>query len=92
VLDSNDSLHHGFGHKNGFTPLFPFGHSLSYTTIEYSNLNVGLVGDEVDVSFDITNTGLVAGMETWLTSPAVQLFGYHRSLEPDLDRGQCYLA
>jgi beta-glucosidase len=51
----------------GVEPLFPFGFGLSYTTFEYSNLEVTpVVTDEpnsVRVSFDITNTGPVAGAE-----------------------------
>lgn len=34
-------------------PLYPFGYGLSYTTFEYSNLQV----KGRDISFDITNTG-----------------------------------
>ena len=47
--------------------LFPFGHGLSYTEFEYSNLRVS--GDEVSdaetvtVSADIKNTGSLAGKE-----------------------------
>jgi beta-glucosidase len=46
--------------KNGVAPLFPFGFGLSYTTFRYDNLVVapqGTAGDEVSVSFDVTNTG-----------------------------------
>ncbi|WP_407270433.1 beta-glucosidase family protein [Radiobacillus sp. PE A8.2] len=39
--------------------LFPFGYGLSYTTFAYSNIQVDL--DKV--TFDVTNTGDVAGME-----------------------------
>ncbi|WP_078549514.1 beta-glucosidase [Litchfieldia alkalitelluris] len=39
--------------------LFPFGFGLSYTTFEYSNLQVS----KDAVTFSITNTGDVAGME-----------------------------
>lgn len=47
-------------------PLFPFGYGLSYTTFEYSNLQVSksvMPGESVQVSFDVTNTGKVAGKE-----------------------------
>ncbi|TXC90688.1 glycosyl hydrolase [Metabacillus litoralis] len=39
--------------------LYPFGYGLSYTTYEYSNILV----DGLNVSFDLTNTGEVAGAE-----------------------------
>ena len=40
-------------------PLFPFGYGLSYTTYEYSGLNVDSQGHRV--SFDVKNTGSRAG-------------------------------
>ena len=43
---------------------YPFGHGLSYTTFAYSNLALSAGKDTVEVSFDITNTGKVAGKET----------------------------
>ncbi|MCC8246178.1 glycoside hydrolase family 3 C-terminal domain-containing protein [Saccharothrix luteola] len=46
----------------GTTPLFPFGHGLSYTTFRYANLAVApAAGQGVSVSFDVTNTGGRAG-------------------------------
>ncbi|SER55456.1 beta-glucosidase [Gracilibacillus ureilyticus] len=39
--------------------LFPFGYGLSYTTFEYSNIEV----NDDEVSFNITNTGEISGME-----------------------------
>jgi len=48
-----------FQQKNE-TPLFPFGFGLSYTHFAYSNLKATKVG----VSFDLRNTGSVAGDET----------------------------
>ena len=49
-------------------PLFPFGHGLSYTTFEYSNLRVTggdqPAGSPVRVQVDVTNQGPRAGSET----------------------------
>lgn len=60
------------GAKTDNSPLFPFGHGLSYTTFEYSNLQVKPVGAGKDfkviVSVDVKNTGKRAGYE------AVQLY------------------
>ncbi|KAI8063910.1 glycosyl hydrolase family 3 N terminal domain-containing protein [Gongronella butleri] len=46
-------------------PLFPFGHGLSYTTFNYSKLQVHAQGkkDEVKVTVTVTNTGNVDGSE-----------------------------
>ncbi len=54
--------------RNNQTPLFCFGHGLSYTTFNYSNLTVSpaaplYVGDRIIVSVDITNTGSRLGEE-----------------------------
>lgn len=63
-------------------PLFPFGHGLSYTTFEYSNLRVDRsranAGDTVNVSVNVKNTGTRAGDEI------VQL--YVSPVEPRLPR------
>jgi beta-glucosidase len=51
-------------------PLFPFGHGLSYTTFEYSDLSATSISDndkaEFTVSITITNTGSVPGREVAL--------------------------
>ena len=46
------------------TPLYPFGHGLSYTSFAYSNLKVNKgVNGEVTVSVDLKNTGTIEGKE-----------------------------
>jgi beta-glucosidase len=56
--------------KHGIEALFPFGHGLSYTSFEYSNLKVnpaGIIARETDfpvtVSGDVRNTGKRKGAE-----------------------------
>ena len=49
------------------SPLYPFGHGLSYTTFSFSNLRVSKpemkVGESAEVSVDVENTGRRAGDE-----------------------------
>ena len=49
------------------TPLYPFGHGLSYTTFKYSDLKISntsfLIGDEVKISVKVSNTGKLNGKE-----------------------------
>jgi beta-glucosidase len=59
--------------SQGIDPLFPFGFGLSYTSFAYSQLRVSQARQQVTVSFDVTNTGSVAGTETpqvYVTLPA----------------------
>ena len=75
------------------TPVFPFGHGLSYTTFKYENLSIGgtsvSTNTSVNVSVDVTNTGTRAGDEvvqlyvaypqsTTLPRPRQQLRGFKR--------------
>ena len=74
--------------KNGVKPLFPFGFGLSYTSFDYSNLDIKAEGKEFIVSFDIKNTGKVAASEVAqvyvgddecsLVRPAKELKGFDK--------------
>ena len=45
-------------------PLYPFGYGLSYTSFEYSNLNVEKTSNtSIKVTFDLKNTGELKGKE-----------------------------
>ena len=52
--------------STGKHALYPFGYGLSYTTFTFANLTVAptvKVGGSTSVSFDVTNTGSVAGAD-----------------------------
>src|ERR1022692_2263202 len=70
------------------TPLFPFGHGLSYATFGYAHLRLDATeardGDTVMAALDVTNTGTRTGTE------AVQL--YTRALAPRCPRPRRQLA
>ena len=65
-----EGLFVGYRHfdARNITPLFAFGHGLSYTTFGYANLSVtptvnAQANEGVTVSLDLTNTGSRAGAE-----------------------------
>ena len=53
----------GFDYDD-ITPMFPFGHGLSYGDFEYSDLAVDVQREQIVVSFKVKNTGSVTAMET----------------------------
>jgi len=70
--------------KQHAQPLYSFGHGLSYTTFEYSNLQAE-GGDTITATFIVTNTGKRAGADVpqlYLTDAAGQermrLIGFER--------------
>ena len=71
----------------GKHPLFPFGFGLSYTTFSFSKLQVAEsaeAGSTVPVSFDVTNTGSVAGAEVaqlYVSDPSAKATRPERELK-----------
>lgn len=76
-----------YDYEADYNPQFPFGHGLSYTTFEYSNLRLDKEElskeGELTVSVDVANTGDREGKET------VELYTsdlYASSVTPDVKR------
>jgi beta-glucosidase len=84
-----------------WTPLFPFGYGLSYTTFAYSNLRVSApsipAGDSITVMVDVKNTGDRTGDEVAqlyirdnvasVAEPVKELKGFRRmTLQPSETR------
>ena len=71
----------------GKHPLFPFGFGLSYTTFSFANLQAPATaasGSAVPVSFDVTNTGAVAGAEVaqlYVSDPSAKATRPERELK-----------
>lgn len=77
---------------NQYRPLYPFGHGLSYTSFATSGLRLSktnlAMGESVDVSVEVKNTGQRAGKEAVLlylndlvgsvTRPVKQLKGFQK--------------
>ncbi len=64
-----DEIDYGYYHgytlfeKQGLEAAFPFGFGLSYTTFAYNNLQVESKDGAVTATFDLENTGKIAGEE-----------------------------
>ena len=81
----------------GYTPLFPFGHGLSYAYFDYENIRTSrpeiAPGESITISVDVTNTSEIAADEVVqlyirdlvgnVTRPIRELKGFRRiRLEP----------
>lgn len=90
----------------GYTPLFPFGHGLSYTSFDYGNIGTDVEefppGGSVTVSADVTNTGEGPAVEVVqlyvrdlvgnVTRPVRELKGFRRlRLEPGERTRVCFV-
>ncbi len=69
TVEYRESLYVGYRYYDTVKQdvLFPFGHGLSYTTFEYSDLQLSqnqlIMPDALSVTFKVKNTGSVAGQE-----------------------------
>ena len=97
MFGTQEMLSYSEGYKVDNMPLYPFGHGLSYTSYEYSELTtpdtVETTGSHIPVSCKIRNTGQRAGCEIVQmyvhmkdeTRSRILLKGFHRV---ELDAGQ----
>jgi len=69
ITQYSDGIFVGYRHfeHNKIEPLFPFGFGLSYTNFAYTNLKLSTnelsQNDKLNLTFEIKNTGKVAGSE-----------------------------
>ena len=95
LIDHTEGLFVGYRYfdSHDVEPAFAFGHGLSYTSFDYSDLEVSAGDAGVEVTLRITNTGPVAGGEvvqlyvgddeSSLPRPAKELKAFDRvELEP----------
>ena len=94
-FEEYDMKNRTYKYFNG-EPLYPFGYGLSYTSFTYSDVNLAKkakIGDAIEISAKVTNSGDVAGEEVvqlYLTDvvastprPKYQLEGFQRiALKP----------
>ena len=65
TVNYNDDIYVGYRYYDTYKvdPQFAFGHGLSYTNFEYSDLNITPNGKGAVVTFNLKNTGKVGGGE-----------------------------
>ena len=70
VSEKTETMLGSYGYNADMVVQWPFGHGLSYTSYEYSNLSVDRTefkaDDVIKISVDVKNTGNVAGKESVL--------------------------
>jgi beta-glucosidase len=75
-----------YNYESDYAPLYEFGHGLSYTSFEYSNLKLSktkITEDEtLELSVDVRNTGKRDGKEAVL----LYISDLYASLAPDMKR------
>lgn len=80
----------GYGYNdNDGTPLYAFGHGLSYTTFEYSDISPEVAGDTMKIGLTVKNTGehdgaeiiqaYISGRNCPVVRPLMELKGYARA-------------
>jgi beta-glucosidase len=75
-----------YNYEADYNPQYEFGHGLSYTTFKYANLSLKEsvnMGEPIEVSIQVTNTGKVVGKEV------VHLYSsdlYATGITPDVKR------
>ena len=101
----SEGIYVGYRHyiTNNVKPLYSFGYGLSYTSFEYSGLNINeLNNNEYEVSFKVKNTGDVSGKEVCqlyvtanertVDSPAIELKGFTKvNLNPG-EQKECIIT
>ncbi|TYB94361.1 MAG: glycoside hydrolase family 3 protein [Kosmotoga sp.] len=78
VVTYDEGIYVGYRYYDTFriNPSFEFGFGLSFTQFEYSDLNIKQKSKNIIVSFDIRNTGRIAGKEVaqvYVRAPIVKI-------------------
>lgn len=82
----------GFPRQDDYQPVFAFGHGLTYTSFDYSNLSVAapeiVAGESIEIRCTVTNTGKYESDEVVqlylrdeyasVTRPVIELKGFKR--------------
>jgi len=95
LIDHKEGIYVGYRYFDTYKvePAYAFGHGLSYTSFDYSDLTINKESDKVTVSLKISNTGQMEGAEvvqiyvkddeSSLERPEKELKGFQKiSLKP----------